>query len=72
MTDQLPQDNGIANEIASFSVHYSFDNGTITATRILQVNTNPISQEKYPLYKKVIDAMLEDANAMILMKPETR
>jgi len=67
---QLPQDQDIANEIASFSAHYSFDNGTITATRIFQINDNPVSPEKYPLYKKVIDAMLEDANAMILMKPE--
>ncbi len=68
---QLPQDKEVSNEIASFSVHYSFDSGRITATRILQVNTNPISPGKYPLYKKVIDAMLEDANAMIVMKPET-
>ena len=71
MTAQLPQDKEISNDIASFGVHYSFDNAKITATRILQVNTNPISPGKYPLYKKVVDAMLEDANTMIIIKPGT-
>jgi len=69
MTVQLPEDTDVANEVASFSAHYSVTDGEILAVRILQVNTNEVSPEKYPLYKKVIDAMLEDANAMIVARP---
>jgi len=66
MRVQLPKDAKVANEIASFSAHYSFTDGKIIAVRVLQVNTDEVKPEQYPLYKKVIDAMLEDANAMIV------
>ena len=69
MTVQLPEDTEVTNEIASFSAHYSVTEGKILAIRVLQVNTNEVSPEKYSLYKQVIDAMLEDANAMIVARP---
>ena len=69
MSVQLPDDTDVTNEVASFSSHYSFDNGEILAARIFQVNTDEIAPEDYPLYKGVIGAMIEDANAMIVAKP---
>ncbi len=69
MTVQLPQNTDITNEVASFSAHYSVTDNKIIVVRILQVNTRKVMPDKYSLYKKVIDAMLEDANAMIVARP---
>jgi hypothetical protein len=72
MSAQLPEDKTVKNEIASFSAHYELTGDKILATRVFQVNTDEVPPAKYPLYKEAVDAMLEDANAMIVLKSGRR
>jgi len=68
MTAQLPQDKDVANAVASFSAHYSLVDGQIHALRVFQTNVLEVSPEDYPLYKQAIDAMLEDAGDMAILR----
>ncbi len=68
MSVQLPQDKDVANAVASFSAHYELSGGVIHAIRIFQTNVAEVSPAAYPLYKQAIDAMLEDAADMVVLK----
>lgn len=37
--------------------------------RVLQIDTDELSPEAYPLYKEVISSLLEDAQAIVLLMP---
>lgn len=69
MSVQLPDDADVSNEVASFHAHYEVNEGKILAERIFQVNTSEIQPDEYPFYKEAVDAMLEDAGALIILKP---
>lgn len=70
MKVQLPQDVAVENAIASFKAHYTLtDEGEIMVVRAFQVNTDEVSPDDYPLYKQVINALLEDAQAVVVLMP---
>lgn len=68
MNVQLPQDKDTANAVASFSAHYTLVDGRIHALRVFQTNVLEVPPDEYPLYKRAIDAMLEDASDIVILK----
>ena len=67
---QLRQDVEVKNEVASFETHYTLtEEGEILVVRVLQIDTDELSPEAYPLYKEVISSLLEDAQAIVLLMP---
>ena len=70
MKVQLPGNVTVENDIGLFTAEYALtEEGKIVVTRVLQVNNAEVSPEKYPLYKEIISAMLEDAQAMAVLMP---
>lgn len=62
MKVQLPQDMAVESAIANFEAHYNFtDEREIMAVRTFEINTDEVSPEDCPLYKQVINTLLEDA-----------
>jgi len=67
---QLPQSVYIENSVGLFKVEcYLTEDGSIAASRILQMSVAEVSPEDYPLYKELINAMSQDSQAMVVLTP---
>jgi len=67
---QLPQGVSVENSVGFFQAEYALaEEGGISASRILQINVAEISPEDYPLYKELINAMIQDSQAMVVLIP---
>jgi hypothetical protein len=70
MKVQLPQDVSAENAVGLFASEYALTGeGKITVTRVLQINTAEVSPEDYPLYKELINALIQDSQAMVVLMP---
>ena len=69
MSVQLPSDIHVTNTVGSFTSHYVFTGGKITVTRVLKLVLYEIQPSEYPLFKEVVQALIKDLNAMIVLKP---
>ena len=67
---QLPQGVSVENSVGFFQAEYALtEEGGISASRILQINVAEVSPEDYPLYKELINAMIQDSQAMVVLIP---
>ncbi len=67
---QLPQGVSVENSVGFFQAEYTLtEEGGISASRILQINVAEVSPEDYPLYKELINAMIQDSQAMVVLIP---
>jgi len=67
---QLPQGVSVENSVGFFQAEYALtEEGGISACRILQINVAEVSPEDYPLYKELINAMIQDSQAMVVLMP---
>ena len=70
MRVQLPEAVTVENALGLFKSEYALmEEGKITALRVLQVNVDQVSPEDYPLYKEIINAMIQDSQAMAVLMP---
>ena len=69
MNVQLPSDIHVTNTVGSFTSHYVFTDGKITVTRMFKLVPYEIQPSEYPLFKEVVQALIKDLNAMIVLKP---
>ena len=67
---QLPQGVSVENSVGFFQAEYALtEEGGISASRILQINVAEVSPKDYPLYKELINAMIQDSQAMVVLIP---
>ena len=70
MKVQLPEAVTVENALGLFKSEYALmEEGKITALRVLQVNVDQVSPEDYPLYKEIINAMIQDSQALAVLMP---
>jgi len=68
--DELPPNVLLENEIGSFQANYRLEGKILSYERALVIYVNQVPADLYPLYREVILAMLEDAEAMAVLKRE--
>jgi transglutaminase-like putative cysteine protease len=65
---ELPADVLVDNRVGSFRSSYALEGSTIVYERALQFDVPEILPEDYPLYQGLIQAMLEDVEAMAVLR----
>jgi len=65
---ELPENVWIENEIGSFSATYTSEEGIVIYDRVQRIELAEISLREYPLYQDLILAMLEDAEALVVLR----